>query len=139
MLKYETRTHRPLVKQLEFDFGRNYESLYQLDRQYAIEVEKLKGRDLELYDRDIVLNKNKQFQKKLWLIQKAAGATKYLEGSISFKLSFNEFNGYKVEYNGKVFETYNYLFDDYLQKILDCKIIIMSKRGSGKTGKIFFN
>ena len=45
MLRYETRNQKPLVKQIEFDFGRNYNSLYELDRQFAIETEKLKGRD----------------------------------------------------------------------------------------------
>ncbi len=121
MLRYETRNQKPLVKQIEFDFGRNYNSLYELDRQFAIEVEKLKGRDLELYDRDIVLHKNKLLQKKLWLFKEAQKCLNVIykcrKQPISFKLSFNKFNGYKVEYNGKVFETYNYLFDDYIQKI----------------------
>ncbi len=137
MLKYETRTHRPLVKQIAYDFGRNHQSLYELDRQFAIQEEKLKGRDLELYDRDIKYQKLKEEQKKEWLIKAAAIASKQLELPFSFKLSFNKFNGYKVEYNGKVFETYNYLFDDYIQNLLN--YTIMSKRGSGKTGKIFFN
>ena len=33
----------------------------------------------------------------------------------SFKLSFNEFNGYKVSYNGIEYETYNYLGNQYVR------------------------
>ena len=120
MLKYSNRNHRPLVKQLEFSFGRDYNSLYDLDRVWAIKVEKLKGRDLKLYDRDIELQKNKDFQRKTWVIKTSALLLeKSLQKTKSFKLSFNEFNGYKIEYNGKSIETYNYLYDDYVQKILN--------------------
>lgn len=98
-------------------FNRNYQSLYDLDRQYAIQYEKLKGRELDHYDKEIKYDKMKNEHKKQLLIIEAAKASKLLELPISFKLTFNEFNGYKIEYNGKVFETYNYLFDDYIKKI----------------------
>ncbi len=118
MLKHNTRTHRPLVKQLCYDFGRNHESLYELDREWAIRVEKLKGRELNHYDRTINDDRRKNEQKKEWLMEEAeALLSQSIDKKKSFKLSFNQFNGYKVEYNGKVFETYNYLFTDYIQKI----------------------
>ena len=117
----EKRNKKPLVKQINYDFGRNHESLYRLDREWAIKTEKLKGRELVHYDRSIRDQKRKEFQKKIWLMISTQEALNVIYGlrkrPVSFKLSFNEFNGYRVEYNGKVFETYNYLFDDYIQKI----------------------
>ena len=126
MLKYEVRNKNPLVKQIDYAWGRNHLSLYKLDREFAIEKEKLTGRDLTLYDRDIELQKRKEWQKKEWLIRSAQKyMDKYYEENkelkkkdlVSFKLSFNEFNGYVIEFNGDRFETFNYLFDDYIEKI----------------------
>ncbi len=124
MWRFGNRNRKPLVKQLEFDFGRNYDKLYELDRNWVIEKEKLKGRELDRYDRNIELEKQKQYQKKVWILIEAK---EQLEASTiknkSFKLSFNEYNGYRIEYNGKVYETYNFLFDEYVKKIFREKLL----------------
>ena len=117
MLHYKNRNHKPLVSQTEFFFGRDYNKLYKLDRKYAIEEENLSGFELRLYDKDIEQQKRKEEQKKVWLMNKSQNHLNQLENKISFKLSFNKYNGYRVEYNGKSFETYNYLGNKYILEI----------------------
>ena len=120
MFHYNFRPKNPLVKPNNYDFGRNHQSLYDLDRDHYIKMERPDKRDLIYYDRGIAYEKKKEDQKKEWLMKEAQELlNKSPQKKKSFSLTFNEFNGYKVEYNGVVFETYNYLFNDYIRRVFD--------------------
>jgi hypothetical protein len=115
MLNYYLRSNpNPLIKQNEL----NFEELYKLDRIYAIEKEGLKGRELELYDKSIVLDKRKYIDKQIYLI-KVISEKKNIH---NFKFFFNEYNGYYIKYEDLEYTTYNYLGLDYIKEIIN-KII----------------
>tara|TARA_R110000787_G_scaffold13365_4_gene41998 strand:+ start:177 stop:554 length:378 start_codon:yes stop_codon:yes gene_type:complete len=121
MLKHCFTNNSPLIKP-KYYLENNHEDLYHKDRDYAINTEKLIGNDLRLYDRDIVDVRRYTEDKKIKLLQSTIETLKLFkenERNIStFKLYFNEYNGYILEYNGKKIETYNYLNELYVKIIL---------------------
>jgi hypothetical protein len=119
MLNYYLRINpSPLIKQNEL----NFEELYKLDRTYAIEKEKLKGRELDLYDKSINLDKRKYLEKKVYLIKLIIELFTEYKKIDNFKFNFNEYNGYYIKYEDFEFTTYNYLGDEYIKEIIN-KII----------------
>ena len=114
MLQYRFTNTKPLAMPTIF-LNYSYEELYKLDRDYAIEKEKLKGRDLKLYDRDIKLFKEKLQQEKEWLMEYVLERTNNIK---SFKFCFNKYNGYDIRYKNKTIRTFNYLKSMYIDILL---------------------
>lgn len=121
MLKNCFTNSLPLIKPKQY-LTNTHNDLYDMDREWAISVEKLSKRDLRLYDKDIVDVRRYTEENKSKLIvftQKKLKILLDLDKDISsFKLSFNEYNGYIVEFKDKKIETYNYLNYLYINIIL---------------------
>ena len=127
MLKYSFQINKKLRKPIYF-IGANEERLYQLDRQYAIEKEKLKGRDLDLYDKEMTELRRNNWTKKEWLMRECADLTesfkyrktKYLKRKIKrnlkVKFHLNEYNGYVIQVNKERYETFNNLTNEYMRE-----------------------
>lgn len=121
MLQYSQRRNPKPLEKPQYYKNKNHDDLYKLDRIFVVMVEKFGRGDLHQYDRNMRYERDHEHNLKCELIRDTTrilkNICKYREDDLSFKLSFNDFNGYKIEYNGKKYETYNYLGDKYVMDI----------------------